>query len=134
VWTASSGVINNDSTLSRTGSWEAYLDGYGTTHTDTLSQTFTAPSPASQLCYWLKITTSETTTTTAYDTLTVQLKNSAGTVVSTQSYSNLNHNTAYAQHCFSISSYGGQTITLAFTGTEDSSLATNFFVDDVTAI
>ena len=84
IWTASSGVINNSATLAHAGSWEAYLNGYGTTHTDTLSQTFTLPTTATTLCFWLNITTAETTTTTAYDTLTVQLKNSAGTVVATQ--------------------------------------------------
>jgi Zn-dependent metalloprotease len=132
IWTASAGVINNSATLAHAGSWEAYLNDYGTTHTDTLSQTFTLPTTATQLCYWLKITTSETTTTTAYDKLTVQVKNSAGTVVSTQSYSNLNKSTAYAQKCFSVTANAGQSITLAFTGTEDSSAGTAFYVDDVT--
>jgi len=131
IWTATSGVINNDSTLSHAGSWEAYLDGYGTTHTDTLSQSFAVPSTATTLTYWLKITTAETTTTNAYDKLTVTLKNSAGTVLATQSYSNLNKSTSYAQKSFTVSSYRGQTLTLSFSGTEDSSLQTSFLVDDV---
>src|SRR5215472_19098267 len=38
-WTATAGVINNSSSEPpRTGSWDAWLDGYGTTHTDTLMQ------------------------------------------------------------------------------------------------
>jgi len=130
-WTATAGVINNDSTLSHAGAWEAYLDGYGTTHTDTLSQAFLVPSTATTLTYWLKITTAETTTTTQYDKLTVTLKNSAGTVLATQTYSNLNKSTSYAQKSFTVSSYRGQTLTLSFSGTEDSSLQTSFFVDDV---
>ncbi len=131
IWTASTGVIYNSSTLAHAGSYLAYLDGYGTTTTDTLSQAFTVPSTATTLTYWLHITTSETTTTTAYDTLTVQLKNSAGTVLATQSYSNLSKNSAYAQKSFTVSSYRGQALTLVFTGSEDSSLATSFYVDDV---
>jgi hypothetical protein len=130
-WTATAGVVNNDSTLSHTGSWEAYLDGYGTTHTDTLSQSFTVPSTATTLTYWLKITTSETTTTTQYDKLTVQLKNSAGTVLATQSYSNLNKSSSYSQKSLSVTAYRGQTITFSVTGSEDSSLQTSFFIDDV---
>jgi len=131
VWTSTAGVINNDSTLAHAGSWEAYLDGYGTAHTDTLSQSFTVPSTATTLTYWLKVTTSETTTTTQYDKLTVTLKNSAGTVLSTQTYSNLNKSTTYAQKSFSVTAYRGQTISINFSGVEDSSLATSFFVDDV---
>jgi Subtilase family len=132
-WTASTGVIDGTTSGSapRTGSYKAWMNGYGVTHTDTLSQSFTASG--TNLCFWLKVTSAETTTSIAYDNLTVQLKNSAGTVVSTQTYSNLNKSTSYSQKCFSIGSYSGQTITLAFTGTEDSSLQTSFFIDDVTA-
>ena len=131
IWTASAGVIDSStSPAARSGSWKAYLDGYGSTHTDTLSQTFTVPSTATTLTFWLRITTAETTTSTAYDKLTVQLKNSAGTVVATQTFSNLNASSTYAQKSFSVGAYAGQTVTIAFTGTEDSSLQTSFLVDD----
>ncbi|MFD5461660.1 putative Ig domain-containing protein, partial [Kitasatospora sp. NPDC127059] len=37
-WTASSGVVDNSSSEpAHGGSWKAYLDGYGSTHTDSLS-------------------------------------------------------------------------------------------------
>ena len=133
-WTASSGVISDSSSEPpHTGSWDAWLDGYGTTHTDTLSQSVTLPSGCTtyQLSYWLHIDTAETTTSTAYDTLTVQVLNSSGTVLATlATYSNLNHNTGYAQHTASLSGYAGQTITLKFTGTEDSTKQTSFVLDD----
>jgi hypothetical protein len=45
-------------------------------------------------------------------------------------YSNLNANSGYTQHTFSLAGYIGQTITLKFTGAEDSSLQTSFVVDD----
>jgi serine protease len=134
-WTASSGVINSDTTSepAHSGSYDAWMNGYGTTHTDTLSQKVTIPSTckSATFAFWLHIDTAETTTTTAYDKLSVQVLNSAGTVVGTlATYSNLNHNTGYTQHSFSLASYIGQTITLKFTGTEDSSLQTSFVVDD----
>ncbi|MEU9412692.1 M4 family metallopeptidase, partial [Streptomyces sp. NPDC048281] len=45
TWTATSGVITTDSgEAARTGSYKAWLDGYGSTHTDTLSQSVTIPS------------------------------------------------------------------------------------------
>jgi hypothetical protein len=133
-WSVSAGVLNNStSEPPHSGSWDAWLDGYGTTHTDTVSQSVTIPSGCvnATLSFWLHIDTAETTTTTAYDTLRVQLLNSAGTVLTTlATYSNLNHNTGYTQHSFNVAAYIGQTVTVKFTGTEDSSLQTSFVLDD----
>ncbi len=133
-WATTSGVIaDNSKEPPHTGTWDAWLDGYGTTHTDTLTQSVSIPSGCTnyQLSYWLHIDTAETTTTTAYDTLKVQILNSSGTVLATlATYSNLNHITGYAQHTFSVSAYAGQTVTLKFTGTEDSTKQTSFVVDD----
>jgi len=134
-WTSTAGVINPNGAgeTSHSGTWYAWLDGYGTTHTDTLAQSVTIPAScvSAAFSFWLHIDTSETTTTTAFDTLKVQVLNSSGTVLSTLgTFSNLNHITGYAQHSFSLNSFIGQTITLKFTGTEDSSLQTSFVVDD----
>jgi hypothetical protein len=133
-WTATSRVINDSSTEPpHSGKRDAWLDGYGTTHTDTLAQTITLPTGCStyQFSFWLHIDTAETSKTTAYDTLTVQVLNSSGTVLGTlATYSNLNAITGYAQHTFSLSGYAGQTITLKFTGTEDHEYQTSFVVDD----
>src|SRR6202044_863805 len=106
-WTATAGVINANGAgeTAHSGTYYAWLDGAGTPHIDT----------------------AETTKTTAYDTLKVQVLNSSGTVLSTlATFSNLNHNTGYAQQSYSLNSFIGQTITLKFTGTEDSSLQTSF--------
>ncbi len=133
-WSATAGVISNHSQEPpHSGTWDAWLDGYGTTHTDTLSQTVTLPATCSKynLSFWLHIDTAETTTTTVYDTLKVQILNSSGTVLSTlHTYSNLDHITGYAQHTFSLSAYAGQKITLKFTGSEDFELQTSFVIDD----
>ncbi len=45
-------------------------------------------------------------------------------------YSNLNAASGYAQKSFNLSSYAGSTVTLKFSGVEDSSLQTSFVVDD----
>jgi hypothetical protein len=128
-WSATSGVISNHSQEPpHSGTWDAWLDGYGSTHTDTLSQKVTLPAGCStyDFSFWPHIDTAETTQTTAYDKL-----NTSGTVLTTlHTYSNLNHNTGYAQHSFSLSNYAGQTITLKFTGTEDVELQTSFVLDD----
>ncbi|MBW8803488.1 MAG: hypothetical protein JF587_06455, partial [Catenulisporales bacterium] len=81
--------------------------------------------------FYLHVDTAETTTSTAYDKLTVQVLNSSGSVLSTlATYSNLNKASGYVAHSFSLAPYIGQTVTLKFTGTEDSSLQTSFVVDD----
>jgi hypothetical protein len=134
-WTASSGVINSNMTSepSHSGNWDAWLDGYGTTHTDTLAQSVSIPSTCTSatLSFWLHIDTAETTTTTAYDTLKVQVLNSSGTVLGTlATFSNLNHASGYQQHTYSLAPYIGQSITLKFTGSEDYELQTSFVIDD----
>ena len=129
-WTLSSGVLNNStSEPAHSGSWDAWMDGYGTTHTDSSSQTVTIPAgcTSATLTFYLHIDTAETTTTTAYDKLTVT---AGSTTLAT--FSNLNHNTGYAAHTYNLSSFIGQTITLKFNGTEDSSLQTSFVLDDTT--
>jgi serine protease len=126
-WTASTGVVDNSSgEAAHSGSWKAWLDGYGSTHTDTVSQSVTIPAGCSAtFSFYLHIDTAETTTSSAYDTLTVQV---GSTTLAT--YSNLNKATGYAQKSFNLSSFAGQTVTLKFSGTEDSSLQTSFVLDD----
>jgi hypothetical protein len=47
-------------------------------------------------------------------------------------YSNVNAATGYAVHTNDVSAYIGQTVTIRFTGTEDTSLQTSFVLDDIT--
>ena len=128
VWTATSGVITNSSSeAAHAGSYKAWLDGYGTTHTDTLSQTVTVPSGCSgaTVAFYLHIDTDETTTTTAYDKLTVT---AGGTTLAT--YSNLNAASGFVLKTLTVSGSGSKTLT--FTGVEGSQIQTSFVVDDVT--
>ncbi|HEX8702679.1 MAG TPA: S8 family serine peptidase [Myxococcaceae bacterium] len=133
-WTTTTGVIDNSAeTPARTGSYKAWLNGYGRTMTDSAYQQIAIPSTAcsASLKLWLRITTAETTTTSAYDRLAVQVRNSANTVLGTlATYSNLNKSTDYVERTFDLSAYKGQTVRIYFNGTEDASLATSFFVDD----
>ncbi|MFF9242300.1 hydrolase [Streptomyces sp. NPDC014801] len=134
AWTASSGVISNDTgEAARTGSYKAWLNGYGAAHTDTLAQSVTIPAgcTSATLSFYLHVDTAETTTTTAYDTLKAQVLDSSGTVLSTlATYSNLNAASGWTQRSFSLAGYAGQTVTIKFTGTEGSTLETSFVIDD----
>ncbi|MFJ9924479.1 MULTISPECIES: putative Ig domain-containing protein [Streptomyces] len=125
-WTASSGVITTDSgEPAHSGSYKAWMDGYGTSHTDTVSQSVTIPAGCkATLTFYLHIDTAESGST-AYDKLTVT---AGSTTLAT--YSNVNAASGYALKTFDLSSLAGQTVTLKFNGVEDSSLQTSFVVDD----
>jgi hypothetical protein len=137
-WTATSGVITSSTSRpARTGSWKAWLNGRGSANTQTLYQQVAIPSTATSatLAFWVRIDTAETTTTTAFDTLKVQIRNSAGTLLATPAtYSNLNKNTAYVQKTFDLLAYKGQTIRVYLEGKEDGSLQTSFVLDDFTLL
>jgi uncharacterized membrane protein len=128
-------IINSSSSEPpHSGTFDAWLDGFGTTTTDTVLQQVTVPSnaTAATLSFWLHIDTAETSTTTAFDKLTVQVRNSSGSVLSTlATFSNLNAASGYQQHSFDVSSFKGQTIQVFFSGSEDSTLQTSFVLDDV---
>jgi hypothetical protein len=136
VWTATAGVIGqwSPSQPPHSGTWDAWMDGYGTSHTDTLYQNVALPSGCTNytFTFWLHIDTAETTTTIAYDTLSVQVLSSDGATVraTLATYSNLNKAAGYSQKSFSLASFAGQTVRLRFRGVEDFSLQTSFVVDD----
>ncbi len=133
-WTVTAGVISNSaSEPPHTGVWNAWLDGYGAAHTDSILQTVTIPSTitTATLSFWLHIDTAETTTTQADDTLKVQIRNSSGTVLATLgTYSNLTPISGYTQVSFNLAAYKGQTVQVYLVGTENASLQTSFVVDD----
>jgi hypothetical protein len=134
-WAGTSGVITNGTLRTpRTGTWYALLGGKGVATTQTLSQSVAIPAgrTSATLTLFLKIDTAESaTTTTAYDKLAVQVRNSAGTVLKTcATYSNLDKGTSYVQRTCDLTPYIGQTVRVHFNMTEDSSLQTTFLVDD----
>ncbi|WP_410011349.1 M28 family peptidase [Streptomyces nigrescens] len=126
-WTGDTGTIGAHTGQSaHGGSRFAWLGGYGSTATDTLSQSLTVPAGCAKatLAYWLHIDTAESGGT-AYDTFRVKVGNTTLTTLS-----NTDAAPGYAQHTLDLSPYVGQRITLTFTATEDSSLQTSFVLDD----
>jgi hypothetical protein len=83
----------------------------------------------------LNVTSSETTTTTQFDLLFIEVRSTSGTLLATlATFSNLNKGTAgvyLPRGPFSVSAFAGQTIRVQFRATEDRSLPTSFRVDDV---
>ena len=100
-------------------------------------QQFAIPPAATTatLSFWLNVTSAEITATTRYDTLNVEVRDTAGTLLGTvATYSNLDKGTAgvYTQRGgISLLAYRGQTIRLQFRVSTDSSAITTFRVDDV---
>jgi hypothetical protein len=135
AWTQTAGVITNDAAATpRSGTYYAWLDGYGTSHTDSVSQSVAVPAASSAtLSFYLQIASAETTTTTAYDTLKVQVT-SGGTTTTLATYSNLNKGTGYVARSVSLAGYTGKTVTVKFLGVEDSSAATSFLIDDASLV
>ena len=126
-WRTTPGVIsaNVSSGVAHSGTYFAWLDGYGSTHTDTLSQTVTIPAGCgASLSFYLNIGTAETGTT-AFDKLVL----TAGSTTLAR-FSNLDASNGYAQHTYDLSALAGQTVTVTFTGTEDAGLFTSFLIDD----
>jgi hypothetical protein len=127
-WSATAGVVSSTANgeSPRSGTRYAWLVGYGTTHTDILTQAVTIPANCStaRLTFWIKIGSADTGTV-IHDTLAV--KNGPAVLAT---YSNLNR-TGYVQKSLNLSVYPGQKVTLTFLGTEDASKATSFVLDDI---
>jgi hypothetical protein len=125
-WSATAGVVDNSAgEAARTGSWKAWLNGYGSTHTDTLSQSVQLPGGCkASLSFYLHIDTAEVGST-SYDRLTVK---AGSTTLAT--FSNANAASGYALRTFDVSAFAGTTMTLTLTGTEDATLQTSFVIDD----
>jgi len=135
-WALSGNAYYSTGTYPHSGSGYAILGAYDNA-SGTITQSFTIPSSAAgNLSFWVNITSAETTTTTRYDFLYVEVLNSSGSLLKTvATYSNLDKGTAgaYSQKSFAgtLAAYRGQAVQLRFRGTTDSSLVTSFRLDDV---
>ncbi|GAA3074665.1 hypothetical protein GCM10020254_18180 [Streptomyces goshikiensis] len=106
----------------------AWLNGWGSSRTDSASQSLAVPSGCSsyQLAFYLHIDTDEDENV-VYDRFTVSV---GGQTLET--LSNVDAGSGYALKTYDVSRFAGQTVTLQFKGVEDQSLQTSFVVDDVT--
>ncbi len=91
-----------------------------------MSQQVTIPAASgATLSMKLYISSAETTTTIAYDTLRVQV-GSGGSTTTLATYSNLDEGTGFVTRSFDLSAFTGRTVTVKLLGTEDSALGTSF--------
>jgi subtilase family serine protease len=130
-WTASSGVLANtdEGVPAQAGSWLAWLDGYGESHTDTLAQTVTIPAgcTVANLTFWVEV---NSTTSNTSNKLVLEILNSSGTVLSSSTVvTAANNDSAYKEYSASLAAYAGDKITIKFVGTEVNGGNTDFFED-----
>jgi hypothetical protein len=115
------------------GDYFAFLNGTAAASNATMAQSVSIPSGYSTatLSFWAAIYTNETVTT-ATDTLTVQLVDASGNVLTTLgTISNLNSTDYYNYYSYDVSAYLGQTVTVKFTGVQSGTVYTSFTLDDV---
>jgi pseudomonalisin len=134
-WTVSAGTWCTNSTCpGETALWDTgflWLDGYGTAHTDTASQTFTVGGKTGAvLKFALHVDTDETTRTVVRDKLTVAIT-SGGTTTTIGTFSNLDAGKGYFQNAIDLHAWMGKSVTLKFTGAENGSAQTSFVIDGV---
>jgi hypothetical protein len=104
--------------------------------TGSTAQSLTLPSSgAPALSFWLNVTTTESqSSTTQWDKLFIEVLSPSGSVLQTlATFSNRDWAGAgvYSQKSYSLSAYVGQSITIRFRTTQDSSSPTTFRIDDV---
>ncbi|MDI1447307.1 M4 family metallopeptidase [Polyangium sp. 6x1] len=132
VLSGTGALYTNNGNYPQSGTGYPYF-GNAVSVSGSLYQQLSIPAGASPtLTFYLNVTSAETTTTTQYDQLFVELRSTSGTLLKTlATYSNLNKGTAgaYALKSLSLAGYGGQTVRLQFRTTNDSLDITTFRVD-----
>jgi hypothetical protein len=129
-----SGAVRSTGSYPHSGVAYSYLGNVNNAAHSEYQQIAIPTTATGTMTFWLNTTSSETTTTTQYDRLFVEVRNTAGTLLATlATYSNLDKATAgvYSQKTLNVAAYKGQTVRIQFRGTTDSSLITTFRVDDV---
>jgi Zn-dependent metalloprotease len=132
VLSAAGAYHTANGTYPKAGTGYAYLGNINNA-AGTAYQQVTVPTNGT-LTFWLNAISNETTTTTKYDYLYVEVRNTSGTLLQTvATYSNLDKTTSgtYVQKTLSLAAYAGQTVRLQFRGTTDTAYVTTFRIDEV---
>ena len=133
-WSQTTNIITTDASVARSGSGFAWLGGANGVN-ESLTQDVFIPGGQARLQFWVRITTAEVSTSTAFDTMTVSLTHPAtgATVATIARFTNLSATSGWVQTpIYDLSPYSGQTLRLRFAATTDASDITSFRVDDIT--
>jgi hypothetical protein len=127
--TGTAAEINNSTQQPpHSGQWDAWLAPVAGSP-ELLSQTVTLPARlnTATLSFWLH---TDVRGLLGSGTMTVQLLNSGGTVLTTLATFNVNNSTGYSQYSYNVSAYAGQTVTVKFNATATLLRQPDFVLDD----
>lgn len=135
-WMGSTGTIGNWPLFeSVSGRKSAWMGGNGMKALERLSQKIQIPGSArsATLSFQVHVSTAETTTNRAYDTLSLEILDASGNLLDTPlTLSNLDQGNGYKRHSVDLSAYKGQSIEVLFRLREDMSSQTSFVIDAMT--
>jgi hypothetical protein len=133
-WTANTSIVEPSSAgePAHSGTYAAWF-GYGSATQDILAQKVTLPTGCTNetWSFWLHVDTTNTGTAQSAQ-FRVQLLSSSGSLLAVLgTFTNLNAASGYVQKSYNLASYAGQTVSVRFVATQQSSTShTNFVVDD----
>jgi hypothetical protein len=132
-WNSSNRVITDDPREpARSGTFKAWLGGYGEPHTDNLCRQVTIPASATtaSISFFLHISTEERGTT-ALDTLRVEVRKPSNAVLQTlATFSNLQAKRGFQIRTYNLTAFKGQTVKFCLRSKEDEGSVTSFVADD----
>ena len=130
-WSQSDPAIISTNGRVRTGTWSAWLAGYNGAN-EQVAQTVTVPSSGATLSWAWQLASSEPAGTRAYDLLHARVFSTGGALLGTLvSRSNTSSRGVWLGESASLAPWAGQTVSVRFVATNDSSYASSFYVDDV---
>ncbi len=133
-WKGSDDVVTNQkSERAHSGTWKAWLGGYGTSNTTTLYQQVEIPAniSAATLGFYLHVSTEEDTSSQQNDVLKLEIRNASGQVLATLlTFSNLQASSGFKLKTIDLTAYRGRTIRIYFVAKEDNGSLTSFVLDD----
>jgi len=123
-WSQTANVLRADGQYAEDGLGYAWLGGYGTTHTDSLSQRITVPLIGRpSLRFALRVDSADTSN---QDVLRLTID---GHPVRTDTAAQ--SGPKYVGQSVDLTPYRGRTVTLQWTSTEDDAAATSFLIDGI---
>ena len=130
-WSQTDPAIISTNGRVRTGTWSAWLAGYNGAN-EQVAQTVTVPSTGATLSWAWQLASSEPAGTRAYDLLHARVYSTGGALLGTLvSRSNTSPRGVWSGESASLAPWAGQTVSVRFVATNDSSYASSFYVDDV---
>jgi hypothetical protein len=136
-WTSTAEVITTNAVEpAHSGNGVAWLGGYGTAHTDRLSQEVVLPASANgiSLTFFMHIDTEEPSTN-PNDKLRIRVRAPNGQFLGAlKTFSNLNAAPGYILHSLDLTQFKGRTVRLEFEVQEDNGSITSFVLDDLALV